>query len=53
LEAGMAESGTGQALAARESTERPWAPVVMMVVVVTAFVIGCRTGRGWARLTGW
>jgi hypothetical protein len=54
VEAGMAESGTRrQALAAQESTERPWAPVVMVVVVVAAFVVGCRTGRGWGRLTGW
>jgi hypothetical protein len=61
----MAEPETGQALAARESTERhqavaaresagrPWAPVVMVVAVVAAFVVGWRTGRGWGRLIGW
>jgi hypothetical protein len=50
----MAESSTpAQAPAAQESTERQWTPVVMVVVVVAAFAAGCRTGRGWGRLTGW
>ena len=50
----MAESGTEpQAPAVRESTERPWVAVVMVVVAVAAFVAGCRTGRGWGRLTGY
>jgi hypothetical protein len=50
----MAEPGTQrQAQAARGRTERPWAPVVLVVVIVAAFVVGWRTGRGWGRLTGW
>ena len=41
-----------QALAAGQRTDRPWAAVVVVLVVV-AFVAGCRTGRGWGRLTGY
>ena len=36
-----------------EHSERPWAPVLVVVVVVAAFVAGCRAGRGWGRLTGY
>jgi hypothetical protein len=42
-----------QASAAEERTERPWAAVVVVFLVAAAFVAGCRTGRGWARLTGY
>jgi hypothetical protein len=41
-----------QAPAAEQRTERPWA-AMMVVLVVAAFVAGCRTGRGWGRLTGY
>jgi hypothetical protein len=49
----MAESETHQMPAAQERGERPWMPVVAVVVVLTAFVAGWRCGRGWGRLTGW
>jgi hypothetical protein len=39
-------------MTARESTERPWA-VMVVVVIVAAFVVGWRSGRGWGRMTGW
>jgi hypothetical protein len=42
-----------QALGAGERTDRPWAVVVVVVLVAAAFVVGCRTGRGWGRLTGY
>jgi hypothetical protein len=42
-----------QALAAGERTERPLAVLVVVVLVATAFVAGCRAGRGWGRLTGY
>jgi hypothetical protein len=50
----MAGSETRRQMpAAQDRGERPWIPVVMVVVVAAVFIAGWRAGRGWGRLTGW
>jgi hypothetical protein len=38
---------------ASERDEQPWAPAMVAVLIVAAFVLGWRAGRGWGRMLGW
>ncbi len=49
----MTEPETRETRAVPERAERPWMPVLAVVVVSTAFAVGWRCGRGWGRMTGW
>ena len=53
-EAATADSETPRPVPlASERGEQPWAPAVVAVLIVAAFVLGWRAGRGWGRMLGW